>query len=136
MKLFTISFILIFFALHFNATGQKKKYIDQYGISIKDKRILSLLNSAKNYSKKNPQKSITYVESAIQLSIDRDNKLGLAYSYFLLGDINKNIKQNTVALNNYKKSEKLFINEKCYNGLYQCNRKLAVIYQAIGNSKK
>ncbi len=61
-----------------------------------------LLDSASNFNKKNPIKSIDYIRSALLIADDNNNKSQLAQSYSVLGDVYMNLKQYDLAVGNYK----------------------------------
>ncbi len=60
------------------------------------------IDSAIIYNKKNPIKSINFINSALLNVDDNNNKAQLAQSYAVLGDIYTNLKQYDLAVSNYK----------------------------------
>lgn len=62
------------------------------------------LGLANEYKKSNPTKSIDYIRDALLIANSNNNKVQLASSYNVLGDVYLNLKQYDLAASNYKVS--------------------------------
>ncbi len=88
----------------------KQEFKQDYNSSVSKKKKSQsstriLLDSARYFSNKNPDKSIAYVESTLKiLGKSRKNNSQLSEAYLILGDVYSHLKQYDLAVSNYETS--------------------------------
>jgi len=67
-------------------------------------RVSALLDSAQYLASRVPLRAIDYVNAAITLSLEEKDSRNEALAYLILGDIQQSLKQDELAIGNYRKS--------------------------------
>lgn len=89
----------------------------------------SLLDSAELYKKTNAFKAYSFVESALQIIIQKNDKENEIKAYNLIGDINLFSEQYDLAIENYFKSINLAKNIDKPSLAYNSNKNIGVAYK-------
>ena len=85
---------------------------------LKQTSVYDLIDRSKKKFKKSPEVAFDYLEEALSLSFQTNDKRAEAWCYYTLGELNFQLKRYAPAFENYKKAIPLFESEKDEGGLY------------------
>jgi tetratricopeptide (TPR) repeat protein len=92
-----------------------------------------LLSESRQIFKSEPSKAFDYIESALELSLQRKDKNAEANCYLTLAELNAQLELNNNAISNYKKAEKLYKKLNNNSALLTCYEGLGKTYELIGD---